>query len=262
MKSRLAVWCCALALLGCDKKSEENADEAAKKQAKAEPEAGDDAKPQSDGKAFTKDNFNRKMACDVLTADMVAKALEVPAGELKQNTVMGCGYQWENDTQQADAGFRMLTVYDDEETAKTRFANMTKGMSQEEIKAAMEGIKDKAEKDGAIKGAGAEKAADEIGGAVVDSAGAGGFVYEDATGIGDEARVLTNDGTVYVRVRNVTFTVTGFKLDNPETPPLDPKDPQGSIKKQSAALMQWVTDTAPQRAESAKVLAKAVVEAL
>jgi hypothetical protein len=92
-------------------------------------------------------------------------------------------------------------------------------------------------------------------------AGSKAVTFEDVADVGDEARV-SDDGTVYVRVDNLTFMISAYK--GPTAPPLDL---QGVDLQQMAAISkahasQWATETAPQRKADGIRLAGAIVAAL
>lgn len=92
-------------------------------------------------------------------------------------------------------------------------------------------------------------------------AGSKAITFEDVAGVGDEARV-SDDGTVYARVDNLTFMVSAYK--GPTAPPLDF---QGADLQQMAAIgkehaAQWAIETAPQRKADGIRLARAIVAAL
>ena len=229
---------------------------------KTKPEAGE--KAQAEDPAATAKTFEeglKKRACELLTADMVSTALEVPAGDLKQMKVLGCSYEWQDEAREVDAALRFVRVYDDAEKAAQWFSNMTKDQSPEELKAAMEQVTQKAKENGKLEGAGKEKAAEAIGSALTNSMPEG-VSYEDVPGVGDEARASKQNGDLYVRVGNATFTISAYAGKLYVPPPLDPNDLKAAAKAQQKAAVAWEKETAPQRKEAAVKLAKLVVAGL
>lgn len=198
-----------------------------------------------------------KKGCELLSAELVAATFAVPAGALTQFKIMGCRYSWEGDEQTLDAGISMIRAYDREAGAASWFATATRSRSAEEMKAEMDqvaGRLDESEQlDTELKKSTAKS--------LLNRVDAKAVTFEDVAGVGDEARV-SDDGTVYVRVDNLTFMVSAYK--GPTAPP---PDFQGADLQQMAAIAkenaaQWAIETAPQRKADSVRLAAAIVESL
>jgi len=86
-----------------------------------------------------------------------------------------------------------------------------------------------------------------------------GARYEDVPGIGDEARINLNDGGIWVRVDNLTFSVAGYA--GPPKPRLTPKT--FKLKEIAAAAQAanraWLQQTLDQRKRDGQKLAKAIL---
>jgi hypothetical protein len=204
--------------------------------------------------------FDREMSkrgCELLSAELVAATFGVPADALRQFKVMGCRYSWENDEQTLEAGLSMLRVSASEAGAAEWFANATRSRSAEEMKAEMDkvaGQLDESEQlDTDLKKSTAKS--------LLQAVDAKAVTFEDVAGVGDEARV-SDEGTVYVRVDNLTFMVSAYK--GAKAPP---PDFQGADLQQMAAIAQehaarWAIETAPQRKADGIRLAGAIVDKL
>lgn len=220
----------------------------------------DDPRAVSDPAQSTVARFDSSMSkkgCELLSAERVAATFAVPADALTQSKIMGCRYGWEGEEQTLDAGISMIRDYDSEAGAADWFASATRSRTAEEMKAEMDqvaGRLDKSEQlDTELKKSTAKS--------LLNMVGTKAVTFEDVAGVGDEARV-SDDGTVYVRVDNLTFMVTAYK--GPAAPP---PDFQGADLQQMAAIAkenaaQWATETAPQRKADGIRLAGAIVEGL
>lgn len=204
--------------------------------------------------------FDREMSkrgCELLSAELVAATFGVPADALKQFKVMGCRYSWENDEQTLEAGLSMLRVSASEAGAAEWFANATRSRSAEEMKAEMDkvaGQLDKSEQlDTDLKKSTAKS--------LLQAVDAKAVTFEDVADVGDEARV-SDEGTVYVRVDNLTFMVSAYKGAKAPPPDFQGADLQqmAAIAKENAA--QWAIESAPQRKADSVRLAGAIVEGL
>jgi len=253
--------CLVLSVPACDEAAKGDGGDDEKKQDAAE-KAEDGAQAPTEaaaGKTF--DDGLKKRGCELLTAEMVSKALEVPAGDLTQMKVLGCSYEWEGEGRQVEAAIRFIRVYDDVEKATQWFSNMTKDQTPEEIAAAMEQIKKKVKEDGKIQGAGKEAVTDVIGGALTGSMPEG-VSYVDVPGVGDEARASEQNGDLYVRVGNATFTIHAYAGKAYVPPPLDPTNLQAAAKAQQKAVVAWEKETASEHQKAAVAVAKLVVAAM
>ena len=110
-----------------------------------------------------------------------------------------------------------------------------------------------AEKHGKLDTAGEKAAAKKVG----DAIGAGGAIrFEDVDGIGDQARIEADAGTLRIRKANLYLTLEadyGPKIPAPEDTSMD------AIKK---AMKEWRAKTAPRRKKAAVNLGRRVAEAL
>lgn len=204
------------------------------------------------------DSAMSKRGCELLSAELVAATFAVPADALRQFKVMGCRYSWDGgDEETLEAGISMLRVYDSEARAAEWFANATRSRTAEEMKAEMDkvaGRLDESEQlDTELKKSTAKN--------LLNMVDIKAVTFEDVAGVGDEARV-SDEGTVYVRVDNLTFMVSAYK--GPTAPP---PDFQGADLQQMAAIAkenaaQWAIETAPQRKTDGIRLAGAIVDAL
>ena len=198
-----------------------------------------------------------KRGCELLTAKIVSATFDIPAAELRQMKIAGCRYDWDKEGQVLESGISMLRVYDDEASAANWFANATRSRTAEEMKQEMEKLAPRLDEskqlDTEQKKAMAKKMLTEFGGKAIS--------FEDVDGVGDEARV-SDEGTIYVRVGNLTFMVSAYK--GPKAPPADLR---GVDLKQMAKIAQehaqkWTTETYLQRKSDATRLARAIVAEL
>jgi hypothetical protein len=214
----------------------------------------------SDEARFGKDM--RKKACELLSPKMVADTFGVPEGELEQRKIMGCIYTWKGGGEIVEARITMLRAHKSEKMAATWFGNATKSLTKEEMAAQMQmvkkRVKERKEVDTKLKKDTADKLADVASDMMPD----GGVSYEDLAGVGDQARVNTNDGSVWVRVANLTFHVVGFKGKDMEQPKYTAADMK-NIKKVTAmakkAQQEWLKATIDQRRGDGTKLAKLIV---
>lgn len=225
-------------------------------------ESGSDGDAQAAGEPeqSASARFDRAMSkrgCELLSAELVAATFAVPADALTQFKIMGCRYSWEGDEQTLDAGISMIRAYDREAGAASWFATATRSRTAEEVQAEMDelaGRLDKSEQlDTELKKSTAK--------GLLDTVDAKAVAFEDVAGVGDEARV-SDDGTVYVRVDNLTFMVSAYKGPAAPSPDFQGADIQqmAAIAKENAA--QWAIETAPQRKADGVRLARAIVDAL
>lgn len=198
-----------------------------------------------------------KKGCELLTAEMVSKTFDVPADSLRQMKIMGCRYDWNNETETVETGISMIQVHKTEASAKSWFETATRNKTAEEMAAEMKQVSEQMDQseqlDSDLKKSTAKGLL-----ALVDS---DAVQFEDVAGVGNEARV-SGDGTVYVRQNNLTFMVSAYK--GPVAPPMDM---QGVDLKQMVNLAkehskQWATQTAPQRKKDGALLARAIVDGL
>ncbi len=70
------------------------------------------------------------------------------------------------------------------------------------------------------------------------------------------------EGTIYVRVDNVTFTVAAYKGSKQPQPALSGMDVKEMIAASSKHSQEWMEKTAPQRTKDGAKLAAAIVASL
>ncbi|MCA9649431.1 MAG: hypothetical protein KC501_05950, partial [Myxococcales bacterium] len=207
----------------------------------------------------------RKKGCEMLTPEMVAKVLEVPAAELEQKRIMGCIYSWEGGELQADASIMSIWVKKTPQEARTWFDNSTKDKTPEEIAAEMAKVEEIAKDRGKLDTKPKEAVADQVGGMITGMTPDEGYHYEDVPGVGDAARVKTHDGSVTVLVGNMIFNLRAYK-GGPAPKPDMAAMTSGDMKKVIAASKEseakWMEQTRDVRRTLAVALAKVVVAGL
>ncbi len=192
--------------------------------------------------------------CDLLPAELVASTFDVPAKSLKQTKVLGCIYTWSNDTDELKAHILMARAHKNTSAAVTWFANSTKSRSAQEMQAEMDKVAERLESQTELDTA-AKKSAAKI---VLNAAGSKAVVFEDVANVGDEARSC-EDGSISVRVDNLTFNLSaynGAKKPRSKFASADVKQMIASAKKDD---QEWVTKSAPQRAQDSTKLARAII---
>ena len=193
---------------------------------------------------------------------MVSEQFGVPAADLKQMKIMGCIYTWDDDDEMIDAKVMMPRVHKSEDRAKLWFTNATKSLTKEEVDAQFEMVKGKLDDEKMLKRDIEKKTAKGI----TDIAKMGtpeeGVNYEDVPGIGDEARISSADGTLWVRIGNFTMQVSAYKGGKQPKPKLDPKNTKGFVKATMEAQKNWLADTYEQRKADVTKLAPKVVAAV
>ena len=203
------------------------------------------------------DREMREKGCELLTAKLVSATFDVPADALRQMKVAGCRYDWENEEETLEAGISMIRGHKSEKAAAGWFASATKSRTAEEMKAQMEKVSAQMQKSEALDSDLKKSTAKNL----LASVGSKAVKFEDVADLGDEARV-SEQGTIYVRVDNLTFMVSAYKGDKP--PPVDltgvDLKQMASIAQQNAA--QWAAQTAPQRHKDGARLARAIVKKL
>lgn len=201
-------------------------------------------------------------ACEILTPALVAQIFGVAEENLRQDKIMGCIYSSKTDGIELAAALNMLKSHETEAMAVTWFENATHSMSQEEAVQLMQGVTEGAKKREEIDSDIKKKAVDDMGGLLSAIVSEDGVQYEPVSGIGDDARVNTSSGSLWVRKGSLTFSVAAYH--GPKQPA--PNFTGVAIKDMAKAAMQasndWTIKTLPQRRADAIKLAQAVVEAL
>lgn len=203
---------------------------------------------------FTKDMTK---ACDLLTAERAGAALNFPAEKFKQTKILGCMYTWKNETEQANAHLSMIYVHNSSAQAAAWFSQSTANRSAAEVQAEMDQLSARLQKSDELD-TGAKKSAAK---SMLKAVGADAIRFEDVAGVGDEARA-SDDGSIYVRVGNLTFVAAGYKgAKEPDMDysGLDVKEMIAAGKQHSKA---WTAQTLDQRTQDGVQIATAIVEAL
>lgn len=266
-----------LPLSACDSGKDENkADDAKVEQAAGSAAEGDAAenamekidehvateveKELSDEARFGKDM--RKKGCELLTAKLVADTFGVPEAEIEQFKMMGCIYNWKGGGEIVEANITLLRAHKSEKAAAQWLENATRSATKEEMVAQMEQVRGKVKEREEIDTKLKEKTADQLIDVANDMMPDEGVAYEDVEGVGDQARVNLGDGTLWVRVDNLTFNVVGYKGKPQEQPKYTAADMK-DIKKVTAmakeAQQAWLKEVAGQRRADGTRLAKLIV---
>lgn len=263
-----------LPLSACDSgKDEKNADDAKIDQAAESANSADKAidkiddhvakevaKELSDEARFGKDM--RKKGCELLTPKLVADTFGVPEGEIKQTKIMGCIYNWKSDGQIVEANIMLLRAHKSEKLAAQWLENSTQTLTKEQMAEQMQTVKGKLKEREEIDTKLKEETADTLMNVAGDMLPDEGVSYEDVDDVGDQARVNTGDGTLSVRVDNLTFNVTAFKGKRMEQPAYTAADMK-NIKKVTAMAKQaqqaWLKENVDQRRADGIKLAKLIV---
>ncbi|MEN1958338.1 hypothetical protein [Luteimonas changyuni] len=191
--------------------------------------------------------------CSVVTVDTVATVFGLPVGEIEQHESAGiCLYNWKGDGMVMDATVHVARVAEDAAAAAQHFANVTRGMSGDELGKAMDGISEQARAsagpDSAAAGALLAGAADAT------RSASRGIEFSDVDGVGDQARMLVGRGDLRVLVDNLHFSVTAHHGERMAAPP--------DLTKLVAASRAWHQTTLAEREEQTIALARAAVAAL
>ena len=203
------------------------------------------------------DETMSKRGCEILTAGVVSATFDVPADGLKQMKIMGCRYSWEDEAQTLEAAISMLRVYDNAAAAASWFATATKNRTAEEMQQEMDKVAARLDESRQLETDQQKDMAKKM----LANAGGKAAAFEDVEGVGDEARV-SGEGTVYVRVGNLTFMVSAYK--GPAAPPVDytGADLQQMAKIAKESADKWAVESAPQRKQDGARLAEAIVAGL
>jgi hypothetical protein len=206
--------------------------------------------------------FDRDMSkrgCELLSAELVSATLDVPADTLTQRKIMGCRYDWKNDTQTLNAALSMIRAHDSEAVAAQWFANATSNRTAEQMAAEMGKISGQLDQQEQLDTAVKKSTAKNLLAMVETKA----VNFEDVAGVGDEARI-SDEGTLFVRVDNLTFMVSAYRGADAPKPDLSGL---GADIKQIAARVnesnaRWISETLPQRKADATRLAKGIIAEL
>jgi hypothetical protein len=245
--SAVALACVVIA--GCEGDQERGASASASETSRAVAEG------LSSAGRFDKDI--RKRACEILTPALVARTFDVPEGELAQVKMMGCTYTWKNEREELEASVTMVRAHGSVADAARWFRNATMDKTAEELAEDKARVARRVDESERFE----SEAQRETAKSLMAMLPSEGVSFEDVEGIGDAARV-GEDGTLYVRVDNLTFHARAYK--GPRPPELDVRGikPQEIIAAAKARNSSWAKETAPQRKRDAATLAKAFASAL
>lgn len=227
--------------------------------------AGDPAEDQGSGEPASSAHFEkdiRKKGCEILTPKRVADTFGVPEGELKQQKIMGCAYSWRGEDQLVEARVLQLRAHKSVENAVRWFDNTTRSQTKEELAEQMQVIKGKVKDHKEVDTKQKKKTTNQLLDIASDMIPEGGVTYEDVAGLGDQARINTNDGTLWIRVANLTFNVAGFKgkpMQKPDYRPADMKDVKKIAAMSKKARQGWLKETIDQRRSDGTEVAKLVL---
>jgi hypothetical protein len=237
--------------------------------------AGGDAVPGSEGRvasaaasgaAATFDQSMSSKGCELLTPELVSTTFDAPPDKLRQIKVAGCIYTWTSDERVVEARISLLMVHASGAAATRWFENATRDMSAEQAKQQLDqavgAVKDKAAAGEAGRGVSPSAVDTVMGGAVAD-----GSRYGDIEGLGDEARVNLDNGSLWIRVNNLTFSVAAY--NGPPNPPatraaIDIKniDVKKIAADAKASENAWLAQTFDERKRDAQTLARAIIARL
>lgn len=254
-------------VLACDSEQRPAADDGDKTaQTKDNGKSAGDAKPAADGgaaavaggaKVFAKDKGRQR--CAEVTPEFLGALFDFEAEKLdKMRPKPGknrCNYQWEDDDEFFFANIGSMWVRKSEDGAKQHFANATANKTQDEIKADMGKVDKKIEEDATLDSAAKEKVAKTTTSAFAMMTEQG-VTYDPIDGIGDEAKVSSRDGGVWVRVGNAVMTFTAYRGPGKKTLMKDGR-PVSDIKQIMDHERQWVQSTLKERKAASIKLAEA-----
>lgn len=211
----------------------------------------------SDAARFDRDMS--KKGCELLSAELVSATFKVPADTLTQRKIMGCRYDWKNNTDTVEAAISMIRAHGSELAAAQWFANATSNRTAEEMKAEMDKLSGQLDKqkelDTAVKKSTAKNLLATVGSKAIN--------FDDVAGVGNEARI-SNEGTLFVRVDNLTFMVSAYQ--GAIAPKPDLTDLGADVKQIAARVNEsnatWISETLPKRRTDATRLAKGIVAKL
>ena len=214
------------------------------------------------GKVFDKDD--RKQRCHKLTPELLAKLYDFPVERLEdqrpKDDKLRCNYQWTEGDELFFAQVGSMFVQKDEEASKQHYARSTTNQTQDEVEKQMADVAEKAgerpEMDSKAKKDAAKTATSAFAKMTEE-----GVTYEPIPGIGDEAKVNSRDGSVWVRIGNAHLIFTAYRGPN-KKPLLADGRPVADIDKIMAHEREWVQSTFDERKEAATKLAKAYVPLL
>lgn len=191
--------------------------------------------------------------CGIVTAQMVASALEVPVDSFQQLHLMAsrCAYKMKDKSTLLRVDFS-VRASDTDKTAAEDFRRYTQSIPVGEIADGMKAARKQVEKKGAPGN-------DAKTGAVKEprsSLQQRGIQFKDIHEIADQARLAASNGTLHFQQGNLLMKLSAFY--GPVMPIPDEITQETMIK----ALTTWLQNTMAEREEQAIVLAKAALAAL
>lgn len=202
------------------------------------------------------DHDMAKRGCELLTAELVGSTFDIPVDSLTQRKILGCRYDWQDQTNTLEAAISMIRVHDTEAAAVEWFTNATSDRTAEEMAAQLAKVSkrldERPELDTTAKKSMAKK--------LLATIGTQGVTFENVAGVGEAAR-LSEEGTLYVRVDNLTFMVSAYHgtiAPRPDMSSLGTDTQQMAVRAREAQAL-WITQTSPQRKTDATRLAKGIV---
>ncbi|RMG95915.1 MAG: hypothetical protein D6705_12550 [Deltaproteobacteria bacterium] len=204
----------------------------------------------------------RKRTCDLLTAEMVADGFGLNASDLEQTKIVGCGYTWKGNEEVVEARILMPQVHASTAAAKKWFEGATANRTKEELAAQMDRITKKAQEHEKIDTKSKKRTTKKVGGLMKMAIPEEGISYENLPGIGDEARIASNDGTAIVRVGNVTFRLSAYRCKEKPKVDIVSTDPKKLMARTMEIEHKWVAETMDARRKGVAMLGPKVVEKL
>lgn len=195
--------------------------------------------------------------CEVLTAEMVGTTFDMPADNFKQVKVLGCIYTWKNETDQVNARISMLRVHKSTTQAVAWFARTTADRSVEEVQAEMDKISNRLQESEELK-TDVQKSAAQ---AMLNIVGAEAVKFDAVTGVGDEAR-SSGDGSIFVRVDNLTFVASGYQGANEPDMNFSGMAMKSILEASKKHAKAWAAETLAQRTKNGAQIASAIVAKL
>lgn len=185
--------------------------------------------------------------CEVITAQMVATTFDIPEKNLEQSKPMpsACSYEMEENGKILSV-YLIVNVFEDKKTAAESFHDSTRSLSAQEM----------TEK---LKAAGVEfdesdiKFARDMG---LPDPRPTGLQFEDVDGIADQARFLTDEGSLYLLQDNLQIILNAFY--GPDMPIPNVTTFEALEKADSA----WKKSTMDERKDQAVALAETALAAL
>jgi hypothetical protein len=193
---------------------------------------------------------------------MVAEVFGVAESSLRQDKIMGCIYSSNSEGDELSASLSILMMHESEAMAATWFDNATRSLSQDEavqlMKRATADAKERQEIDTDPK----KQVLDDMGSLISSTVSEYGIQYEPVSGIGDDARVNTSEGSLWVRKDSVTFLVAAYHGPRQPAPNMKGVAIKDMPKAAMRANSAWKKATIPQRRADSIKVAQAVVEVL